>query len=361
VLLVGAAAPESAPASVPAWSPASAPSSAPASAPTSAPASSPASAPASVPAPGAPRALKSPATAASWTLLWPGAGHFYLGDVKSGIGLTLLGGVTLAATIVTAVDGWPPPAAGVAPTPFDAFADPTFFLSSIWFQNAWLYSIYAAWRDARALRHAAGAGPPPPEGSLLELVAAPVTPRVLAAPEVAIGLPVLLGLGLLASWAVTPALVSPRGTLFTRARLDFMGATMSTPAASVLGEAYFAALFLPVAIGEETFFRGYFQPSLADRIGPWGALVVSSVVFGLSHAANALVIPDPATRVRYLAIGVPFLTVVGGYLGWVAMRRHYSMAFTVAIHFWYDFLLSTIGFALDPDSQPFVLRMTLPL
>ena len=29
---------------------------------------------------------------------------------------------------------------------------------------------------------------------------------------------------------------------------------------------------------------------------------------------------------------------------------------SVALHFWYDFLLGTIGFIADPDNQPFVVR-----
>lgn len=41
--------------------------------------------------------------------------------------------------------------------------------------------------------------------------------------------------------------------------------------------------FLFIAIPEELFFRGWLQNLLERRIGRWGALLLTSVLFGLSH------------------------------------------------------------------------------
>ena len=60
------------------------------------------------------------------------------------------------------------------------------------------------------------------------------------------------------------------------------------------------------------------------------------------------------------ARAVPLITAVGGYLGLVAIETGFQLETSVALHFWYDFLVSTIGFIADPDHQPFAIRIGLP-
>ena len=48
------------------------------------------------------------------------------------------------------------------------------------------------------------------------------------------------------------------------------------------------------------------------------------------------------------------------HLGYVFIRQNFSLAASTAIHFWYDFGLSTLGFIFDPDNQPFNVRIGLP-
>jgi membrane protease YdiL (CAAX protease family) len=45
----------------------------------------------------------------------------------------------------------------------------------------------------------------------------------------------------------------------------------------------FVSIFFLIAILEETYFRGWWQNLLERRIGPNGALIVTAVLFGLSH------------------------------------------------------------------------------
>ncbi|MBR9989929.1 MAG: CPBP family intramembrane metalloprotease, partial [Gemmatimonadetes bacterium] len=78
-------------------------------------------------------------------------------------------------------------------------------------------------------------------------------------------------------------------------------------------------LFQHVAIAEEIAFRGALQSGIARQSGETQGLIWSSVIFGLAHAPNALVLPAE-DRARYLLVGIPFLTAAGGFLGWVYQR-----------------------------------------
>ena len=54
------------------------------------------------------------------------------------------------------------------------------------------------------------------------------------------------------------------------------------------------------------------------------------------------------------------ITALGGYLGWVTMVNDFSLSEAVALHFWYDFLLSATFFALDPDDSLVSARIAVP-
>jgi membrane protease YdiL (CAAX protease family) len=57
---------------------------------------------------------------------------------------------------------------------------------------------------------------------------------------------------------------------------------------------------------EEAFFRGFMQPPLIGRLGPWGGIVVTAMVFGLIHAV------DPWSIIPVVAIGI--------IAGWLRQR-----------------------------------------
>jgi uncharacterized protein len=76
-------------------------------------------------------------------------------------------------------------------------------------------------------------------------------------------------------------------------------------------------------LGEEAMFRGVLQPALTAWWGPWPALAAVSVLFGLAHMMTP----------GYFILA----TIMGGYLGWLAIATNNLLPSVVA-HAAYDFL-----------------------
>ena len=85
----------------------------------------------------------------------------------------------------------------------------------------------------------------------------------------------------------------------------FVAGLLETPNRTVFGVSVFYAV-LAGPILEEAFFRGFMQPPLIDRLGPWGGIVVTAMVFGLIHAV------DPWSIIPVVAIGI--------IAGWLRQR-----------------------------------------
>jgi membrane protease YdiL (CAAX protease family) len=224
-------------------------------------------------------------------------------------------------------------------------------------QNLWLYGIFASYRDARIARGDEGYAHPVSRETLPDLVTAPFRPRVVSRAWFWAGLPVMVGAAVGLSALVQPQEIG-RGvrSLGDGRGVWFLGRHHGTEAGFALGETYHLSLFLPVGVGEEAAFRGTLQPVLSEWLGVWPGWVATSLVFGAVHIFNFTEQEDGAS-VGLKA--VPFITAVGGYLGLVSMRTGGQLETSVALHFWYDFLLSTINFVADPDHQPFALRWGL--
>ena len=94
---------------------------------------------------------------------------------------------------------------------------------------------------------------------------------------------------------------------------------------------------------------------MEERFGPVRGLIAASAIFGAVHVFNF--VDDPATA----AIAVPVITVLGSSLGLAYQRTGYKLSTSVAMHFWYDFLLSAVAFAADPEHQPFVVNYGVPM
>jgi len=84
-----------------------------------------------------------------------------------------------------------------------------------------------------------------------------------------------------------------------------------------------ALISLAAGVGEEILFRGALQPWIASWTHPLIALAVVSLLFGLAHAVTT----------SYFLIA----TLIGGYLGWLAMAFDDLVAPMVA-HTLYDFI-----------------------
>ena len=269
--------------------------------------------------------------------LLPGYLQLCRGRTQEGALLAGLGTAELATGLVAgATSGFGSAAAGV---PLLAFGD----LLTAGVMDAVLESQRAA-----RLRFV-------PQESLTELVRAPFSPDVLSRPMVWGGILGALAAGL----AVSRLLDGPVDTSRFGRRPVLFGHTVNSAAGYPLAGAIGIGLFEHVAIAEESAFRGLLQSGWARSQGEDRGWIYGSLAFGLIHSTNILFL-DPSQRLKYLAIGVPFITVLGSYLGLAYRHGDYSLAPPVAIHFWYDFLIEAYGFLTDPKNSPLALSWGMP-
>jgi membrane protease YdiL (CAAX protease family) len=300
---------------------------------------------------------RSPGVAALFSVLCPGCGYFYLGKplvaaTYLGSSAALLGGALLLRD-GRDVDVFAEGAQGPNMTPTTApLALPLASAAA----NLGLYSAFAAYRDARLARNDEGYHYPVSRESLGDLVLAPVHPRVLARPWFWAGVPAIFGALWVYSKLADEAPTEMARTLGEGQGVWFLGRKYSTPAGVALGELYYASLFLPVGIGEEALFRGVLQPAFTEALGLWPGWLVTSLLFGAAHIPNFF---NLGWKEGLWAL--PFITATGSYMGAVAIKTGFQLETSVAIHFWYDFLLGTFSFLGDPDHQPFSVKLTLPL
>ncbi len=80
---------------------------------------------------------------------------------------------------------------------------------------------------------------------------------------------------------------------------------------------------LAAGIGEELLFRGVIQAGLENLIGPWGGLVIASLLFGLAHAM---------TRSYFIVT-----TIIGLYLG-LLYQWTGNLLVPILVHFLYDWV-----------------------
>ena len=137
-------------------------------------------------------------------------------------------------------------------------------------------------------------------------------------------LPVVVGVlllsGLLVEWAIHHGLMAPESN-----RRNVMLDRLQTVGA--LGKALIvisAVVLAPLA--EELFFRGLLQSTLRNYLPPWGAIVVSSVLFALVHIA----------AIRDVLPLLP-LAVVLGY----AYERHGRLTGPIVIHALFNAIMLT--------------------
>lgn len=81
---------------------------------------------------------------------------------------------------------------------------------------------------------------------------------------------------------------------------------------------------LMAGIGEELLFRGVIQAGLSGLVGPFTALVLASLLFGLAHALSA----------AYFVL----TCLMGLYLGWLYMATG-NLLVPITVHFLYDWIV----------------------
>lgn len=249
---------------------------------------------------------KSAQIASGLSLLFPGLGHFYLGDSKTA------GKFLGAAAMELGTFGF---ALNRDQKELAAF-------SLLTFSNTLNYGIYAAYRDARSFNGQECYHYKMPVDHLADLTSAPFRLSVLKKPEVWGG---CLG-ALAAACCVTYFAFPPESRISPLATLE----NHRTPP-------WFPMVALPVGVGEESFFRGFVQSGLSESLGPWGGICATSLLFGAAHIPNASLMPK-GERWRYYSFSLPLITSLGLYLGWLT-KKNVSLKESVALHTWYDLVL----------------------
>jgi membrane protease YdiL (CAAX protease family) len=274
-----------------------------------------------------------------WRWLFPGVGQACHGKTADAAVLATLGAGELATGIA------------VATTSSQGLDHPGAAVPLVAFQDAWIYSIVDADLDEQRAARALYV----PQDTLGELALAPWNLRVLTQPDVLLGILGMTALGIGVSALVDESL----DTSHAGARPNLFGSQLSRPVGYPLAGAIGVGVFAHVSIAEETVFRGMVQSALARSLGETQGWLWGSLVFGAIHATNALFLPADQ-RTSYLAYGVPFITAIGSYLGLSYRWHHYSLAPSVAEHFWYDFLESAFYFVLDPQHSPLSASIAVP-
>jgi membrane protease YdiL (CAAX protease family) len=152
-----------------------------------------------------------------------------------------------------------------------------------------------------------------PTENLADLAYAPFQWSVIKKPEVWAGIAATIGLAI--------------GALYLSGNVE--------PASVIRSDMPYLAL--PKAVGEEAFFRGFLQSALSEPCTPWGGIALSSVAFGAAHIRNAFDLP-PDSRGGYYTFGIPLITGLGIYYGWLTYKNH-SLKESVAVHTWYNFIV----------------------
>lgn len=193
-----------------------------------------------------------------------------------------------------------------------------------------------------------------PTDTLGDLLAAPFNIEVMKQAKVWVGLAVALAVGVGASVALT----EDRPDVDLGQDPNVFGRKLSPELGYPAGGLAFAGLFSHVAPAEELLFRGVVQSELARRYGENLGWAGGSLLFGAIHAPNAWTLPEEDRR-DYLIYGLPVITAIGGYLGYLYKDSGYSLAPPAAVHFWYDFLLSSTFFIIDPDNSALSAKLRL--
>ena len=265
---------------------------------------------------------------------YPGLGHLSCGKPSEGKALVAAGTLELAGALAGGIARGTDSAA--AQLPLLAFSD---------LLVASTFDLILDSQRAERLVYT-------PSEELPDLLGAPFDPRVLRDPLVWGGIAGSLVAGLLVSRVVD----GPINTDGLGQEPVIFGARMHDAVGYPLAGALGTALFVQVAVAEEMAFRGVLQSGWARSSGETAGWAYASIAFGLVHAGNLPFI-ERGNRLKYLYAGVPFITLLGSYLGLAYRYGGYRLSRPVAVHFWYDFLLEAIGFIGDPKHSPLSARI----
>jgi membrane protease YdiL (CAAX protease family) len=273
-----------------------------------------------------------------WNALIPGLAQLCIGETAEGAMLLTIGSAEIAVGTAVAIE--------------TTITHPGAALPLIAAEDLAVYSYMdAVFRRQRAERMVFV-----PQDSMGELIAAPFNLDALSSTDVWLGILGSVAAGLAVSYLTDPS--SFQNTALG-AHANIFGASLRPAIGYPLGVAIGVGLFEQVAIAEESLFRGAIQSGFARNNSETAGWVFGSLIFGGFHATNALFLPSDQ-QLRYLAVGVPFITLLGGYLGLSYRWHDYSLVPSTAIHFWYDLLISAVPFFLNPTNSPLSASIAVP-
>jgi len=269
-------------------------------------------------------------------MIWPGLFQICTGREAEGKAIAIAGVAEGAATAALwGVYGLPDTSAGV-----DGRWGPF-----VMWQNSLLYSYARVGLDVQLAERT----PYAPRDELSDMLRAPFDGQVMRRPAVWGGTLVMLGGATALTFAVDGA------QLGLDRPANFFGAELPAGPGLPIFVGADMAMMSHVAIGEEMVFRGLLQSELVRRTSPAGGWAIGSLLFGSIHASNALFLPKEQRR-GYLLYSLPYITAAGSWLGATYHFADYSLAPSVAVHFWYNVSVSVLDYLIQPDNNMFSIR-----
>lgn len=142
-----------------------------------------------------------------------------------------------------------------------------------------------------------------------------------------LGAPALAPRRLVAGWALGMLAIGvPSAVLVAGGWLQVVPAAPGSSAFAALSA---LVVLAPAALFEELLVRGYALSALRDAIGWWGAILLTSAVFGVLHAWNPGATPFSIATVTLAGIFLGVVVMVTRSL-WAATLAHLAWNWTMA-------------------------------
>jgi membrane protease YdiL (CAAX protease family) len=120
------------------------------------------------------------------------------------------------------------------------------------------------------------------------------------------------------------------------------------PALAIYGATSLAASY-GAGISEEYFFRNGIMPMWDYKYGQKKGLIYSSLLFGSMHFTNLLMSNKPDYGEALLQVAEA--SIAGYFLGRDVQKRGYNIGPATAAHMWYNFTLMAGSFLIDPKNN----------
>ena len=279
--------------------------------------------------------------AALFSLLLPGPGHIYLGDVEEGLLLLGVETALLFSSILFDLYAFDNLLNDEEENSFRNFFSNPPLVAAV---ELPLLSGYLAYRRAREKNHNIGYKQPLPDESVMDLAKAPFDLSIIAKPDFFLPFIFHFGAVLLLQSAIFPDSGGTSSDQRAGDGVHVYGTHLPSSIGYPLGEAGLWLSCTAVSMGEEALFRGYLQSELEERFGKRLGWLSASALFGALHIPNGT-----TTKERMFASLSAF---TGGLvMGYFYQKEGYSLRKSIAYHTWWNFSLTTINFLQNPKDS----------